>query len=153
MNSFHYVRIVATTSLPSPLAVTMREYKVLGTLPLLNFLIGHQENLRNSCEVCLIRDVHVQYKKNLNHDTRGSFSFSSQLCSRFEKTHHKCFSIFCIKVSFERGDAACVWCFWCLQFCLLRIWLKGYFSTEHEGKIILYACCDCLARTWPRMRA
>lgn len=80
MNSFHYVRIVATTSLPSPLAVTMREYKVLGTLPLLNFLIGHQENLRNSCEVCLIRDVHVQYKKSLNHDTRGSFSFSSTTC-------------------------------------------------------------------------
>lgn len=79
MNSFHYVRIVSTTSLPSPLAVTMREYKVLGTLPLLNFLIGHQENLRNSYEVCLIRDVHVQYKK-VNCDTRGSFSFSSTTC-------------------------------------------------------------------------
>lgn len=62
-NSFHYVRIVATTSLPSSLAVTMREYKVLGTLPPLNFLIGHQENLRNGCEVCLIRDMACAVQK------------------------------------------------------------------------------------------
>lgn len=80
MNSFHYVRIVATTSLLSPLAVTMREYKVLGTLPSLNFLIGHQQNLRNGCEVCLIRDVACAVqRKSLNMILEEVFLFLPQL--------------------------------------------------------------------------
>lgn len=131
-----HVRTVATTSLPSPLAVTMRGGIQGARYPSsfeFSFLLATKKSLRNGLEVCLIIGslrktlvVHLLVSKRCGMCStensseskpwykRKFFFFFSNLCSGFEKTHHKCFSIFCIKVSFERGDAAYVWCFWCL---------------------------------------